>query len=51
MFLPILYAVIERLKYTPVWFSTLIAMNFQLSYLSPLVTMTAHSFKAVVPQR
>ena len=48
--LPILYAVIEGLKCATPRFGVLIAVNFQPSYLLPLVTMTAYYFRAVVPQ-
>jgi TRAP-type mannitol/chloroaromatic compound transport system permease large subunit len=37
--LPILYSVIEWLKYAPVWFGVLIAVNLQAAYPLPPVAM------------
>jgi tripartite ATP-independent transporter DctM subunit len=50
VFLPIFYPVIAALKYDPVWFGTLIAVNLQTAYLSPPVAMSAYYLKSVVPQ-
>jgi TRAP-type mannitol/chloroaromatic compound transport system permease large subunit len=50
VFLPILYAVIEGLKYIPAWFSALIAMNLRTAYQPPPVAMSADCLKAVMPQ-
>lgn len=38
------------MKYDPVWFATLIAVNLQTTFLSPRVAMAAYYLKAVVPQ-
>jgi TRAP-type mannitol/chloroaromatic compound transport system permease large subunit len=48
VFLPILYAVIEGLKYTPTWFSALIAMTLQTAYQLLLVAMSPYCLKAVI---
>ena len=50
VFLPIFYPVVESLKYDPVWFGALIAVNLQTAYLSPPVAMSAYYLKSVVPQ-
>jgi tripartite ATP-independent transporter DctM subunit len=50
VFLPIFYPVIEALKYDPVWFGALIAVNLQTAYLSPPVAMSAYYLRSVVPQ-
>ncbi len=50
VFLPIFYPVIQGLKYDPVWFGALLAVNLQTAYLSPPVAMTAYYLKQVVPQ-
>ena len=50
VFLPILYPVIEALKYNPVWFGALVAVNLQTAFLSPPVAMSAYYLKQVVPQ-
>ncbi|MEX2221488.1 MAG: TRAP transporter large permease subunit [Candidatus Rokuibacteriota bacterium] len=50
VFLPILYPVIAALKYDPVWFGALIAVNLQTAYLSPPVAMSAYYLRSVVPQ-
>jgi tripartite ATP-independent transporter DctM subunit len=50
VFLPIFYPVIAALKYDPVWFGALIAVNLQTAYLSPPVAMSAYYLKSVVPQ-
>jgi tripartite ATP-independent transporter DctM subunit len=50
VFLPIFYPVIAALKYDPVWFGALIAVNLQTAFLSPPVAMSAYYLKSVVPQ-
>ena len=50
VFLPIFYPVVESLKYDPVWFGALIAVNLPTAYLSPPVAMSAYYLKSVVPQ-
>jgi tripartite ATP-independent transporter DctM subunit len=50
VFLPILYPVIEALKYNPVWFGALVAVNLQTAFLSPPVAMSAYYLKQVVPK-
>ena len=50
VFLPILYPVIAALKYDPVWFGALIAVNLQTAFLSPPVAMSAYYLRSVVPQ-
>jgi tripartite ATP-independent transporter DctM subunit len=50
VFLPILLPIVQAMKYDPVWFATLIAVNLQTTFLSPPVAMAAYYLKAVVPQ-
>jgi tripartite ATP-independent transporter DctM subunit len=50
VFLPIFYPIIAGLKYDPVWFGALIAINLQTAYLSPPVAMSAYYLRSVVPQ-
>ena len=50
VFLPILLPVVQAMKYDPVWFATLVAVNLQTTFLSPPVAMAAYYLKAVVPQ-
>jgi tripartite ATP-independent transporter DctM subunit len=50
VFLPILYPVIAALKYDPVWFGALVAVNLQTAFLSPPVAMSAYYLRQVVPQ-
>jgi tripartite ATP-independent transporter DctM subunit len=50
VFIPILYPVIEAMKYDMIWFGVLVAMNLQTAYLSPPVAMSAYYLKQVVPQ-
>jgi tripartite ATP-independent transporter DctM subunit len=50
VFLPIFYPIIAGLKYDPVWFGALIAVNLQTAYLSPPVAMSAYYLRSVVPQ-
>ena len=50
VFLPILLPIVQAMKYDPVWFATLVAVNLQTTFLSPPVAMAAYYLKAVVPQ-
>jgi len=50
VFLPIFYPIIEALKFDPIWFGTLVAVNLQTAFLSPPVAMSAYYLKQVVPQ-
>ncbi|MBI2016132.1 MAG: TRAP transporter large permease subunit [Candidatus Rokubacteria bacterium] len=50
VFLPIFYPVVEALKFDPVWFGALVAINLQTAFLSPPVAMSAYYLKQVVPQ-
>ena len=50
MFLPILYAVIERLVNIPAWFCALIAMNLWTAYQPLPVAMSAYCLKSVIPR-
>ena len=50
VFLPILYPLVQALKFDPLWFGALTAINLQTAYLSPPVAMSAYYLKAVVPQ-
>jgi tripartite ATP-independent transporter DctM subunit len=50
VFLPIFYPVVEALKFDPVWFGALVAVNLQTAFLSPPVAMAAYYLKRVVPQ-
>jgi tripartite ATP-independent transporter DctM subunit len=50
VFLPILYPIIAGLKYDPIWFGALIAVNLQTAFLSPPVAMSAYYLRSVVPQ-
>jgi TRAP-type mannitol/chloroaromatic compound transport system permease large subunit len=50
VFLPILYAVIEGLKYIPAWFSAPIAMNLRTAYQPLPIAMSAYCLKAVIPR-
>ena len=50
VFLPILWPVIEAMKFDPVWVGVLIAVNLQTAFLSPPVAMSAYYLKSVVPQ-
>ena len=50
VFLPILWPVIETMKFDPVWVGVLIAVNLQTAFLSPPVAMSAYYLKSVVPQ-
>jgi TRAP-type mannitol/chloroaromatic compound transport system permease large subunit len=37
------------LKFDPLWFATLVAINLQTAFLSPPVAMSAYYLKAVAP--
>ena len=50
VFLPILWPVIEAMKFDPLWVGALIAVNLQTAFLSPPVAMSAFYLKSVVPQ-
>jgi len=50
VFLPIFYPVIAGLKYDPIWFGALIAVNLQTAFLSPPVAMSAYYLRSVAPQ-
>jgi tripartite ATP-independent transporter DctM subunit len=49
VFLPIFYPVIEALKFNPIWFGALVAVNLQTAFLSPPVAMSAYYLRSVVP--
>ena len=50
VFLPIFYPVVQALKFDPIWFGALVAVNLQTAYLSPPVAMSAYYLRRVVPQ-
>jgi len=50
VFLPIFWPVIDALKFDPIWFGALVAVNLQTAFLSPPVAMSAYYLKQVVPQ-
>ncbi|HXG15902.1 MAG TPA: TRAP transporter large permease subunit [Calidithermus sp.] len=50
VFLPIFWPVIDALKFDPVWFGVLVAVNLQTAFLSPPVAMSAYYLKSVMPQ-
>ena len=50
VFLPIFYPVVQALKFDPLWFGALIAVNLQTAFLSPPVAMSAYYLRQVVPQ-
>jgi tripartite ATP-independent transporter DctM subunit len=50
VFLPILLPIVKAMNYDLVWFSLLVAVNLQTTFLSPPVAMAAYYLKAVVPQ-
>jgi tripartite ATP-independent transporter DctM subunit len=50
VFLPIFYPVVEALKFDPIWFGALVAVNLQTAFLSPPVAMSAYYLRQVVPQ-
>ena len=49
VFVPLLQPAIMALNFDPLWFATLIAVNFQTTFLSPPVAMSAYYLKAVAP--
>jgi TRAP-type mannitol/chloroaromatic compound transport system permease large subunit len=49
VFVPLLQPTIMTLKFDPLWFATLIAVNLQTAFLSPPVAMSAYYLKAVAP--
>jgi tripartite ATP-independent transporter DctM subunit len=49
VFVPLLQPTILALKFDPLWFATLIAVNLQTAFLSPPVAMSAYYLKAVAP--
>jgi tripartite ATP-independent transporter DctM subunit len=49
VFVPLLQPTIMALKFDPLWFATLIAVNLQTAFLSPPVAMSAYYLKAVAP--
>jgi tripartite ATP-independent transporter DctM subunit len=49
VFLPIFYPVVQALKFDPIWFGALVAVNMQTAFLSPPVAMSAYYLKQVVP--
>ena len=49
VFVPILFPLVQAMKWDLIWFCTLVAVNLQTAYLSPPVAMSAYYLKAVVP--
>ncbi|MGH7356962.1 MAG: TRAP transporter large permease [Candidatus Rokuibacteriota bacterium] len=49
VFVPILFPLVQAMKWDLIWFCTLVAINLQTAYLSPPVAMSAYYLKAVVP--
>ncbi len=49
VFVPLLQPAIMALKFDPLWFATLIAVNLQTVFLSPPVAVAAYYLKAVAP--
>jgi tripartite ATP-independent transporter DctM subunit len=49
VFVPLLQPAILALKFDPLWFATLIAVNLQTAFLSPPVAMAAYYLKGVAP--
>ncbi|MGH7333139.1 MAG: TRAP transporter large permease [Candidatus Rokuibacteriota bacterium] len=49
VFMPILFPLVEAMKFDLIWFCTLVAVNLQTAYLSPPVAMSAYYLKSVVP--
>jgi tripartite ATP-independent transporter DctM subunit len=49
VFVPLLQPTIMSLKFDPLWFATLIAVNLQTTFLSPPVATAAYYLKAVAP--
>lgn len=50
IFVPIFLPVVMALKFDPLWFGALVAVNLQTAFLSPPVAMSAYYLKQVVPQ-
>jgi tripartite ATP-independent transporter DctM subunit len=49
VFVPLMQPALMALKFDPLWFATLIAVNLQTAFLSPPVAMAAYYLKAVAP--
>jgi tripartite ATP-independent transporter DctM subunit len=49
VFVPILFPIVQAMKFDLIWFCVLVAVNLQTAYLSPPVAMSAYYLKAVVP--
>jgi len=49
VFVPLVQPAIMALKFDPLWFAILIAVNFQTTFLSPPVATAAYYLKAVAP--
>jgi tripartite ATP-independent transporter DctM subunit len=49
VFVPLMQPALLALKFDPLWFATLIAVNLQTAFLSPPVAMAAYYLKAVAP--
>ncbi len=49
VFIPIMFPLVQALKFDLIWFCTLVAVNLQTAYLSPPVAMSAYYLKAVAP--
>lgn len=50
IFVPMFLPVVQALKFDPVWFSILVAVNLQTAFLSPPVALAAYYLKAVAPK-
>jgi tripartite ATP-independent transporter DctM subunit len=50
VFVPLLQPAVMALKFDPLWFATLVAVNLQTAFLSPPVAMSAYYLKAVAPE-
>jgi len=49
VFVPIMFPLVQALKFDLIWFCTLVAVNLQTAYLSPPVAMSAYYLRSVVP--
>jgi tripartite ATP-independent transporter DctM subunit len=49
VFIPLLQPTIMALKFDPLWFAVLVAVNFQTTFLSPPLATAAYYLKAVAP--
>ena len=49
VFVPLVQPAVMALKFDPLWFATLVAVNLQTAFLSPPVAMSAYYLKAVAP--